>query len=101
VGFDTRRDRKKEEIMMPPDAERVKRGQVFEHASFWDPDWQPGPGQTFVGDAPPAVMVITATRRNLVYYRFVGGRGGKCSCTRGFFLEHVVRKWVNTEERSS
>jgi len=78
----------------PTDRDRVRRGALFTHVNFLDPDWKPGPGQKYV-DAPPAVCRITAVRHGKVYYA-VGREStvGRNVCTIDFFLEHVVRTWV-------
>jgi len=78
------------------DRARVKRGQLFTHVNFLDPDWDPpaGSGLGYV-DAPPAVCRITAVQRDKVYYA-IGREStkGRNVCTIAFFLEHVVRTWV-------
>lgn len=53
----------------------VRKGTVFTHLSFLDPDWTPGPGQRVV-DGPRARMVITRATVQTVWYGYVGDSKG-------------------------
>ena len=48
-------------------------GQEFTHKYFFDPDWRPGPGQTYRQHAPKARMVVTRVSTHSVWYQYANG----------------------------
>lgn len=59
----------------------VRRGDTFTHNSVLDPDWTPGPGQTYRRNSPHALMVVTAIRQGTVYFRYAHYRNVSGWCT--------------------
>lgn len=56
--------------------ETITVGTEFTHAYMLNPDWRPGPGQTYAQNCPYARCVVTAVRNGAVYYGYVGQRHG-------------------------
>lgn len=47
----------------------VRKGETFVHDRLLDTDWKPGPGEKYA-DAPKALMVITRTTSDQVWYGY-------------------------------
>ena len=53
---------------------KIRVGTTFDHQHLIDPNWRPGPGETYV-DAPRARCEVSAVRKGAVYFRYVGTTG--------------------------